>query len=133
MSALVGLDNVINRLREIKARLADMGAPIQAAGVYMLGSIDKTFAAQGRPTPWSPLKPSTLKRKRGGSILVSSGRMRASNQLNATANGFVIRNTTPYSAFHLLGTTRTAQRNFLLFQAEDKPQVANIFRHHIWD
>lgn len=132
MSALIGIDAAINRLREIKARLDDMRAPIQASGVYMLGEIQENFAAQGRPSAWSALKPSTMRSKGGrGGILVRSGRMRASNQLTVTGNGWSIVNTAPYNRFHILGTRRMAKRNFLLFQDADKVRVADIFRKHV--
>lgn len=132
MSALIGMDAVINRLREIKARLGDMRAPLGESGVYMLRSIQENFAAQGRPSAWSALKASTMRSKGGrGGILVRSGRMRASNQVTITGSGWNIINTTPYSRFHITGTRRMAKRNFQVFQDADKVWVRDIFRKHI--
>ena len=62
----------LQRLRE-KLQPGAINEMLDAFGVYMVGSVRKNFEQGGRPKKWQALKPATLARKRGESILVESG------------------------------------------------------------
>jgi phage gpG-like protein len=60
-----GLEELMSRLRQIAAAARNLKRPLQSAGVYMLGSIERNFQEQGRPVKWTPLSARTLASRRG--------------------------------------------------------------------
>lgn len=66
MAEMEGLSEVLNRLRELALDTRNVERPLEAIGVYMLGSIEKNFQQQGRPEKWSPLSFRTLLGRRKG-------------------------------------------------------------------
>jgi len=55
-SALIFLD----------AQLRNYSVPLAQVGEYMVKSVQSNFLEQGRPTPWLPLSPMTLARRKKG-------------------------------------------------------------------
>jgi phage virion morphogenesis protein len=49
---------------------------LQHIGAYMVAETIENFHLGGRPKPWKPLAPSTLKQKKGTLILVESGMLK---------------------------------------------------------
>lgn len=60
-----GLEELIERLKQIAGDAKHIRRPLLSAGVYMLGSIERNFQEQGRPVKWTPLSPRTLASRRG--------------------------------------------------------------------
>ena len=59
---------------------------------------------------WTPLKPSTLKRKRSGRKLYETGRMRNSIKIRKEGNERIIISAISYARYHLSGTRRFPPR-----------------------
>ncbi len=82
---------LLKRLQAMQARLDEPTPVLGALGDLMVASVDRTFEAEGRPSPWAtfaPLKPATVRKKaKAGKsrMLIWSGRLAAS-----VTSGFVI-------------------------------------------
>lgn len=141
MSALKGIEQVLNRFARLEASVDNLEKPTQSAGEYMLASIARNFEAQGRPK-WQGLAPSTLAQKKGSKILHESGALEnaatSPNALDVTSDGFDIAPDSIYGARHNFGypggtgrgRSKTPARAFLLFQPEDEKAILNIFNWH---
>ena len=144
MSAVNGIEEVLNRFAHLAAAANDLVTPIKASGVYMLGSIERNFRAQGRPQKWQALAPSTLaarrrgKGKGGAQILIDTARLKNSMTTEQTGSGFSIGTNVVYAARQHFGYpggsgrghSKTPARPFLLFQAEDEDAILTIFNRH---
>ena len=149
-----GLDHLNKRLSEIAANARSTKRPLISASVYMLGSIEKNFQAQGRPRRWTPLNPQTLasRRKgnrakrakketagRGSRILIDTARLKNSMSFNADDKSAEIGTNVVYAARHHFGypggkgrgRSKTPARPFLLVQAEDIRKIEEIFSRHL--
>jgi len=93
--AMIGLE--IKNNEEIRALLKkagdkakDLRIPLKRSGILMLGSIDKNFRAEGRPTKWAPLSPMTIamrrKKGKGAKILQDTGHGRGSIVYKVVSN-----------------------------------------------
>lgn len=77
-------DEPLRILSNDVSRIVNDSTALERAGVYMHGSINRNFIAQGRPNRWRPLAPSTVARRRRGrgrggpQILLDRGILRAS-------------------------------------------------------
>jgi len=69
-------------LKKAGDKAKNLRIPLKRCGILMLGSIDKNFRAEGRPTKWAPLSEMTLARRRkegrGAKILQDTGLGRGS-------------------------------------------------------
>lgn len=144
-----GLDRLAKRIAELAFDTRRVERPLHAIGVYMLGSVERNFQAQGRPTRWTPLKPSTLARRRKGphqggpQILMDTGGLKHSIKEQVTLSGnssvsigsnkkYARRQQMGYEGKTGKGAGRghspTPARPFLLIQEEDKPKIIEIAR-----
>jgi len=64
-------------LKKAGEKAKDLRVPLKQCGILMLGSIDKNFREEGRPTRWAPLSPMTIAMRRkegkGAKILQDTG------------------------------------------------------------
>lgn len=139
MAEVVGLDALLARVRGLKEKAQRPDAALSESADYMLGSIDKNFAAAGRPQRWAPHAESTLRGVYGPQKLLDrSGKMRGGFRPKFTARGWGIGNDAaaaywPRQNFGYegggggRGHSKTPARTFLLYQDEDIPAVGNIF------
>lgn len=142
MSALRGIEQVLNRFARLEAAANDLEKPTEEAGEYMLGSIGRNFDAEGRPK-WQGLAASTLASKKGSKILDESGALRSDatseDALDVSDSGFGIepgivywkRQNFGYPGGTGRGRSKTPARPFLLFQAEDEDAILTIFNRHL--
>lgn len=63
---LEGLDRVARRIRELATDVRHVERPLRAIGTYLVGSIQKSMYAGGRPKPFTPLAASTIAARRKG-------------------------------------------------------------------
>jgi len=143
--AVIGLTKLFNRLVRMKRKSSDMTPALKAAGVYMLGSIEKNFRAQGRPTKWTGLSKATLARRRRGrgkgspQILIDKARLKNSMTTRETSDTLQIGTNVVYAARHHFGypggtgrgRSKTPARPFLMFQKEDAKAIEKIFNRHL--
>jgi phage virion morphogenesis protein len=111
-------ESVQKALAELAGKMADRSPVMKVIGEYMVRSTEDRFKRQGPApdgSPWAPLKPSTLKRKKHSKTLTESGALRGDIHYQLLgANGVSIGTTgrVPYGAIHQLGG-RTAPRVIL--------------------
>jgi phage gpG-like protein len=144
MSAVQGIDRIFRRVKKIAKNAQDTERPLRAASVLMLGSFEKTFRAQGRPTKWQKLADSTLARRRKGKgkgsarILIDKGLLKNSHSYRLTGRGSEIgtnkiqgpRQHFGYPGKTGRGRSKTPARPWLMFQEEDVRDIAEIFSRH---
>lgn len=148
-----GIEQLLKRLGELALDASNVERPLRAAGVYMVGSIEKNFQAQGRPTRWTPLSARTLagrrvgkgrKRGKGPRILINSARMK-----NSVSSQVHLQNPESYTEVgtnviyaprqHFgyqgkgkgRGQATTPARPFVMFQDEDFEFIERLFGRHI--
>ena len=138
--------SVNDSLSKIVRDLNNLVIPLKQSGMIMMRSIDTNFRQQGRPDKWKALKPSTIKRRRGGSstVLQDIGTLKGSFALKLKGKDSVAVGTSvKYAAVHNFGLTTTRnkalgrasksyrysipKRPFMLFQEKDKKLIDEIF------
>jgi len=69
-------------LKKAGDKAKNLRIPLKRCGILMLGSIDKNFRMEGRPTKWVPLSPMTIAMRRkegkGAKILQNTGMAKGS-------------------------------------------------------
>lgn len=144
-SGIEGFEKLLRRVKKLSTDTRRTERPMRAAGVLMLGSIEKNFRAQGRPEKWTPLSDATLGRRRKGrgrgkaQILIDTARLKNSHSMRLTSEGVEIGTNVIYAARQHFGYeggagrghSKTPARPFLMFQDEDIVEIGNIFRRHI--
>lgn len=77
-------------LKQTGDKAKNLRIPLKRCGILMLGSIDKNFRAEGRPTKWPPLSEMTLARRRkegrGAKILQDTGMGKGSIVYNVVSD-----------------------------------------------
>lgn len=147
--AVVGITQVINRFLIIESSLENLEPAFKASGVYMLGSIERNFKAQGRPQKWQALASSTVAGRRRGTgkggvkILVDEGLLKGSvttaGAMQTGSDSMIIGTNKDQAArMHFgypggtgRGRSKTPARPFLLFQDEDVDAIETIFNRHL--
>lgn len=147
-AAIIGIEEVLNRFAQFAAAVSDLDKPLRASGVYMLGSIERNFKAQGRPQKWQSLAPSTLAQRRkgkgkgGAQILIDTARLKNSTTsagaMNVTSSAMTIGTNVIYAPRQHFGypggsgrgRSKTPARPFLMFQTEDADAIGKIFNRH---
>src|SRR6185312_420079 len=61
-----GLNRALTRLGQLATDTRHVERPLKAIGVYLVGSVQKTIRAGGRPKPFAPLAASTIAARRKG-------------------------------------------------------------------
>lgn len=145
-SAVRGIEEVLNRFAKLAAAASDLELPLKASGVYMLGSIEKNFQAQGRPKKWQGLAASTLARRKtgdgqgGAQILIDDGLLKGSvtSEYKTTSSTMSIgTNKVQAARMHFgypqgtgRGHSATPARPYLMFQKEDADAIHKIFNRY---
>jgi phage gpG-like protein len=143
MAEIVGLEQVIGRVRELRERAANPAAPLKASADYMLASVDQNFAAGGRPERWEPHSEATRARLVGPQrLLERSGTLRSGFRPTLGPRGWSIGNEPAraywprqqfgYEGGGGRGQSRTPARPFLLYQPEDTGAVAATFADYFF-
>lgn len=148
-AAITGITQVLNRFLIIESSLKNLEPAFVASGVYMLGSIERNFAAQGRPAKWESLSASTLAARRRGKgkggvkILADEGLLKGSvttaDAMQTSSESMIIgTNKVQAARLHFgytggegRGRSATPARPFLLFQNEDADAIETIFNRHL--
>jgi len=114
-------------LQALAARLAHPGELLAPAVPIVAEAIEHNFDEEGRPLPWPPLVPATLRRKPAGlKILERSGCLRRSIQTRVEGDRLIASTDLPYAAAHQFGAPRrrVPARPFLVLNLADTEIVA---------
>ena len=123
----VQLASALGLLSTLAARLSQPGELLAPAVPIVAGAIERNFDEEGRPLPWPPLVPATLRRKPAGlKILERSGRLRRSIQTRTESSRLVASTDLPYAAAHQFGAPRRRlpARPFLVLTPADTEAIA---------
>lgn len=121
-------DDRLSALDALLARLGDLSPALRGAGELVVASVRENFAAQGRPVPWPPLSPETVKRKGSDTILFDTGRLISSISYAAAGTQTSITAGAPYAEF-----VQEAGRPFMLLQDEDIQALTGLIEGYLID
>lgn len=66
MPEIEGLDRLQRRINQLVSDISHPERPLKIAGVYLVGSVQRSMQAGGRPKPFAPLAKSTIAARRKG-------------------------------------------------------------------
>jgi phage virion morphogenesis protein len=116
----------------------DFAEPMGEIGLMMFDSVQQNFFSGGRPDQWEPIKKTGMP-----SHLFQSGALLASIQMSSdsdSAKVFIDTSRMKYAAIHNFGggivfdthTVNMPQRQFMMFQEEDKAKILQILSNAIF-
>lgn len=118
-------------LKELGDRLDDLTTPLSDIAEYLHQSTDQRFRQQVAPdgSPWAPLAPSTLARKRGNRILRESGTLQDTLRHRVSNNELAFGTDRPYGAIHQFGgkIEHAARSQQVYFRQGKDGSVGNRF------
>jgi|CXWL01.1.fsa_nt_gi phage virion morphogenesis protein len=144
--SIQGLERLFRRVQRLHDRTSrDIERPIKAGAVYMLGSIERNFKAEGRPKRWTALAESTVRQRRKGKgrggpkILTNFGVLKGSmSRRIRRTEAEVGTNAVQAKRQHYgypkkagRGHSKTPARPFVMFQNEDFDAIGMIFSRHV--
>ncbi|AXR09994.1 phage virion morphogenesis protein [Pseudomonas aeruginosa] len=145
----LGTEAACAALEQLAAYLDNLTTPLQDVSEYLQLSTDARFRAQVGPdgTPWAPLSPTTLARKKGNRILRESGLLQDTLRGQVEGNELHFGTDRPYGAVHQFGqpkgksgtTPRGAPipwgdipaRPYLGLSAEDEVEIPMILHDYL--
>lgn len=142
--AIQGIEKVFRRVKKLADNARNPDRALRASSVYMLGSIERNFRAQGRPNRWQKLSAKTLARRRTGrgkgkaQILIDRGILKNSHSYRLVSGGAEVgtnaiqakRQHFGYPGGKGRGRSKTPARPFVMFQEEDIREIGQIFSRH---
>ena len=113
-----GLARFVTDVRAMKKRTADISTATKGGAEELQKVLDATFAANRSPdgTPWSPLKPSTIAKKKSAKPLVETGALRGARKAKPTKKGVSVEvagNRATVARIHSSGTRFSPARPVL--------------------
>jgi phage gpG-like protein len=141
-----GLERALRRVSRLEQRITRLERPFKAAGTYTVGSVQKNFSAQGRPSKWKALAPSTIRQRRRGKgkggvkILMDTAALRNSMSMRVRTSEVEVgtnkvqarRQHFGYPGGSGRGHSRTPARPYMMFQdPADFDAIKYIFSRHI--
>lgn len=97
-------------LGELMERLGELRTPLLDIAEYLHQSTDERFRKKVAPdgSPWAPLSPVTLAKKKGKGILRESGALQDTFRHAVTGNELAFGTDRPYGAVHQFGQKKGA-------------------------
>lgn len=124
---------VFQRMAE---RMGDAEPGMEIIGETVQTSIQDNFEVGGRPSAWKPLSAKTIKAKGHDRILIDEGfhgGLLGSIHWEASPNEVAIGTNKAYAPTHNEGLDNMPQREFLLVQDEDWPEIRKQLRDFIME
>ncbi|WP_178124555.1 phage virion morphogenesis protein [Pseudomonas sp. WS 5410] len=136
-------------LDDLADRLGDLTTPLNDIGEYLQISTDDRFRQKVAPdgSPWAPLSPVTLARKKGSGILREKGTLQDTLRRQVTSTELAFGTDRPYGAVHQFGQKKGASgktsrgssipwgdipaREYLGLSAEDETEVLLIIHEYL--
>ncbi len=103
---LTGIPNLVSTLNQLINQSQDLQPALAGIGEYLLESHQSRFQLEISPdgTPWAPLAPETLARKKGEDrILQDQGTLRDTLSYEVSANELLFGSNLEYAATHQFG------------------------------
>lgn len=133
-------------LQQLLEQSQDLTPALNDIGEYLLETHQQRFIEQQTPdgTPWEPLSPTTLARKRRGDrILTEEGNLANNLRYQLTNDGLEFGSNEEYAAMHQFGGTTSPfsmmpnqeipAREFLGIADEDEQQILRILSAFLVD
>ena len=126
----VKMGNLLSELNSISSRLRNPERGMRKSAFIGLNALLENFVYEGSGFPnrrrWQSLKPSTMKeraRKLGPNyashpILTRTGKLRNSIRYKAKRNILTYYTQVKYAQYHVTGTSKIPERNFMLLNQE---------------
>jgi len=118
-------------LKELAEHQEDLTTPLNDIAEYLHQSTDSRFRQQVAPdgSPWAPLAPSTLARKRGTRILREAGTLQDTLRHKVSSNELAFGTDRPYGAIHQFGGNiqHAARSQQVYFRQGKDGSVGNRF------
>lgn len=136
-------------LDDLAERLGDLTTPLNDIGEYLQISTDERFRQKVAPdgSPWAPLSPVTLARKKGPGILREKGTLQDTLRKQVTSTELAFGTDRPYGAVHQFGQKKGASgktgkgrpipwgdipaREYLGLSTDDETEVLFIIRQYL--
>ena len=140
---------VSKALDDLADRLGDLTTPLNDIGEYLQISTDERFRQKVAPdgSPWAPLSPVTLARKKGPGILREKGTLQDTLRKQVTSTELAFGTDRPYGAVHQFGQKKGASgktgkgrpipwgdipaREYLGLSTDDETEVLFIIRQYL--
>lgn len=135
------IDDLAKRLFK---RSTDHSKTMGAIAGVMLDAVEENFEQEGRPDPWEPLAPSTVKQRERkgfggeGPILQREGILAAANQPNSGKDFAEVTNATIYGPIQHFGgkagrnkKVEIPERPFMVLTDEDVEEIEEIFQSNL--
>jgi phage virion morphogenesis protein len=142
MKIILNLEENLKNLKRIKQKLQEneLKEILEALGGYMVASVQQNFEEGGRPAKWQPLKPATIKRKKGPGILIESGNLfqGIAYEIDMKQKEVVIGPTGESLAYAMRhnygdkGNWPIPRRQYLIIQEEDREYIESFTRAFIY-
>lgn len=118
-------------LTELMGRLGDLTTPLLDIAEYLHQSTNERFGRQVAPdgSPWAPLAPSTLAKKKDGRILRETGALQDTLRHSVSNNELAFGTDRPYGAIHQFGgkIEQAARSQQVYFRQGKDGSVGNRF------
>lgn len=127
-------------LEELRRRMSDLRPVMEAVGQVVQSGTQQRFVDQAAPdgTPWTPLRPATLARRRRGrtttgsiQILRDTGRLMNSISYQASSSQVSVFTNVLYASTHQLGRGRIPARPFFGYTDSDQAAIIEILNGYI--
>lgn len=125
-------------LSHYNTAVTDFSPVFEAYAAYHRRSIQRNFAAEGRPNRWPALQPATIQDRlrqgySSGPILQRSGRLMRSFLFTWRKTSYSVRNKVPWWTAHQYGYAprNLPARPMLVLLAQDKAQFTRLARLHV--
>ena len=136
---LSGVSELVDTLNQLMNKTRDLQPALSQVGEYLLESHQSRFQLEVAPdgTPWAPLSPETLARKKGEDrILQDHGTLRDTLSYEATASELLFGSNLEYAATHQFGREEDGivARPFIGITDgpwQDSVEILGILRDHL--
>lgn len=105
-----GMEGLADELSALAQRLGNLDTPLRDIGEYLMLSTDTRYTRQITPegTPWAPLSPVTLARKKDTRILRETGVLQDTLHYQVEGNELLFGSNQVYAAVHQKGQRQGA-------------------------
>lgn len=132
-------DSAVRAADNLVARLQNLNAPLAETGAYLENRAKDRFQFQKDPSgkPWAPLRPATVAEKKrlgkSSNILTRDALLSASIAFAVSGNEVRVKPSEDYGIFHQLGVKKRnlPARVFMGFESSDPDRIGQIFRDHL--